>query len=267
MADSVPVRCPSCLRDHLFASPVYPCACGAPLAPPLLLGAPPERMVRRSWDEEWVVVRCTACGRRDHWPQPELGCPCGTLLRVPVRRTEGGASMGSAALPDVREEDRPAAVEPAPAPPFAPARPARSPRPPFRPVTIRTERDAVSVVTLYLRWLGFHDVTERETHPAEARPEGPPEVRTAATTVELRAAGLIVQVDPSTRPATLRDVECLWLNGMAEASATAFFSLAGYAPQARERADGLGVPLFVMDLTGNPQPVNGAAEELVETGA
>lgn len=46
-----------------------------------------------------------------------------------------------------------------------------------------------------------------------------------------------------------------------------FFSLAGYAQDARARADGLCIPLFVMDLTGTPQPVNGPADELLSTGA
>ncbi|MFF8960193.1 hypothetical protein [Streptomyces sp. NPDC014894] len=264
MADAVPVRCPSCLRDHLFASPVYPCACGAPLATPLLPGAPPEPVVRRTWAEDWVVVRCGACGRQDHWPQPELGCPCGTLLRLPVQRTDSARGGGG--------RDLPASPPPRVPPPRAVD---ASARPAFRPVTIRTARDAVSVAALYLRWLGFHDVVQQEVHPAEARPEGPPrthpegppEVRTASAAVDLRAAGLIAQVDPSTRPATLRDVECLWLNGLAASVSTAFFSLAGYARDARARADDLRVPLFVMDLTGSPQPLNGAAEELVDTGA
>lgn len=85
MADTVPVRCPACRRDHLFASPVYPCACGAPLAPPLLRAARPEPITHRTWTDDWVMVRCLHCGRQDHWPQPELGCPCGTVLRILVR--------------------------------------------------------------------------------------------------------------------------------------------------------------------------------------
>jgi hypothetical protein len=35
---------------------------------------------------------------------------------------------------------------------------------------------------------------------------------------------------------------------------------------ARDRADRLAVPLFVMDLTGTPQPVNDAADTLIRTG-
>ena len=138
MADTVPVRCPACRRDHLFASPVYPCACGAPLAPPLLRAARPEPITHRTWTDDWVTVRCFHCGRQDHWPQPELGCPCGAVLRIPVRPVS--------------------APTPPEAPP-SPARPARIPlprtatvpRPSFRPVTIRTERDAVTAAALRLR--------------------------------------------------------------------------------------------------------------------
>ncbi|TXS18705.1 hypothetical protein [Streptomyces sp. wa22] len=46
----------------------------------------------------------------------------------------------------------------------------------------------------------------------------------------------------------------------------ALFSLAGYTDEARSRADGLAIPLFVLDLTGAPQPVNGPADELVSVG-
>lgn len=240
MADTVPVRCPACRRDHLFASPVYPCACGAPLAPPLLRAARPERITHRTWTDDWVTVRCLHCGRQDHWPQPELGCPCGTVLRIPVR------PVSAPTLP----EPPPSAARPAH---IQPPRTATVPRPSFRPVTIRTERDAVTAAALYLKWLGFRDVVRTEVRPASG--------------IDLHGPGLIAQVDPSTRPATLRDVECLWLNGLTSSAASVFFSLAGYADDARSRADDLGVPLFVMDLTGRPQPVNGPADELISTGA
>jgi hypothetical protein len=240
MADTVPVRCPACRRDHLFASPVYPCACGAPLAPPLLRAARPEPITHRTWTDDWVTVRCLQCGRQDHWPQPELGCPCGAVLRIPVR---------------------PVSAPTPPEAPHSPTRPARIPlprtatvpRPSFRPVTIRTERDAVTAAALYLKWLGFRDVVKAEVRPSSG--------------IDLHGPGLIAQVDPSTRPATLRDVECLWLNGLTTSASSIFFSLAGYADDARSRADDLGIPLFVMDLTGRPQPVNGPADELISTGA
>ncbi|WP_312845919.1 hypothetical protein [Streptomyces sp. WAC05292] len=121
-------------------------------------------------------------------------------------------------------------------------------------MTIRTARDAVASAALYLRWLGFRDVRS---------PEGPP-VPSAA--VDLRAPGLVAQVDPTTAPTGLRAVECLWLNGLAASASAVYFALAGYTQEARSRADALGIPLFIMDLTGMPQPLNEAAEALVTAG-
>ncbi|WP_407704388.1 hypothetical protein [Streptomyces spongiae] len=138
----------------------------------------------------------------------------------------------------------------APQPPD-PARP--SPRPAFQPVTIRTARDAVTAAALYLRWLGYRDVRRADQRP----PSG----------IGLTARGVLAQVDPTINPASLRDVECLWLTAMTESAVCVYFSLAGFAPEARGRADGLGIPLFVLDLTGTPQPVNGPARELIATGA
>ncbi|MER5461094.1 hypothetical protein ABT010_10480 [Streptomyces sp. NPDC002668] len=244
MAETVPVRCPVCSRDHLYAPTPYPCACGAPLAPPMLRGAPPERITHRTWTDDWVTVRCQECGRQDQWPQPELGCPCGTVLRIPVRPVSAPLPASPAAA-SARALMRPA---PVPLP-----RTVTAPRPTFRPVTIRTARDAVTAAARYLKWLGFRDVVQPEVRPSSG--------------IDLRGPGLVAQVDPSTRPATLRDVECLWLNGLNISAASVFFSLAGYAEDARSRADRLGIPLFVMDLTGSPQPVNGPADELISTGA
>ncbi|WP_258024587.1 hypothetical protein, partial [Streptomyces bambusae] len=131
------------------------------------------------------------------------------------------------------------------------------PRPAFRPVTIRTARDAVAAAALYLRWLGFRDVRQPDARP----------VPSAA--VDLRAPGLVAQVDPTTAPAGLRAVECVWLNGLTAPTPAAcvYFALAGYTEAARTRADELGIPLFVMDLTGMPQPVNDPAERLAGGGA
>lgn len=138
-----------------------------------------------------------------------------------------------------------------PPPPAAP-RPAPL-RGPFRPVTIRTSRDAVAAAAGYLRWLGFRDVVQPEERPSSG--------------VDLRAPGLVAQVDPSTRPTGLRAVECLWLNGLSTATVSVFFSLAGYTPEARSRAAEVGLPLFVLDLTGTPQPINNAADDLAAGGA
>ncbi|MFB9394332.1 hypothetical protein ACFPM3_07950 [Streptomyces coeruleoprunus] len=242
---------------------MLPCACGAPVAPPLVGGAPPEPVTRRTWNDEWVTVLCGACGRLGQWPQPELGCPCGTVLRLPVRPVPadpapgpsragspvpppgGGTTASTTGLSTVYA---PAQIPPAPAA-------AAVPRPAFHPVPIRTVRDVVTAAALYLRWLGFPDVVQPEEH-AQTRPG-----------IELRGPGLYAEVDPTTRPVTLRAVECLWLEGLAASAAGVYFSLAGYEQKARDRADGVGLPLFVMDLTGTPQPVNGAADELLAGGA
>jgi hypothetical protein len=243
VAETVRVRCPSCRRDHLYAAQAYPCACGAPIAPPLLRAAPAEPITHRTWTDDWVTVRCQECGRQDQWPQPELGCPCGTVLRVPVRPVSAPAP----AAPDST-----ASLAARPSHLRLPSTATAVVRPSFRPVTIRTARDAVTAAALYLKWLGFRDVVQPEVRPSSG--------------IDLRGPGLVAQVDPSTRPATLRDVECLWLNGLSISASSVFFSLAGYADDARSRADDLGIPLFVMDLTGSPQPVNGPADELISTG-
>ncbi|WP_374115646.1 hypothetical protein [Streptomyces sp. NK15101] len=451
MGESVPVRCPECLRTQAYAAPVFPCACGSPVAPPVLAGAAAEPITHRNWADEWVTVRCGACGHENDWPHPELGCPCGTVLRIPVRpaepdpvahrapvdgsngtadgvagtggppappwepgpflspppvdpgaprpRTGNGAGTGGPGANGVRTDGSgaggaapgragtghgPEAAVPgangfapgtpgtggagttdgtargasggaggadggragsavplrgAPSAPgeggspwfgpgprgrglagpagrgadwtgptgrgagglgadglgadglgpagrgadgagpagrgadgtgpagprtFAERYPARVPLPPtaprpaplrgaFRPVTIRTSRDAVAAAAGYLRWLGFRDVVQPEERPASG--------------VDLRAPGLVAQVDPSTRPTGLRAVECLWLNGLSAAAVSVFFSLAGYTPEARSRAAEVGLPLFVLDLTGTPQPVNDAADELTAGGA
>ncbi|MFJ7205046.1 hypothetical protein ACIQWR_16070 [Streptomyces sp. NPDC098789] len=256
MAESVPVRCPACLRENGYTAPAFPCACGSPVTPPLDRSAAPRPLTRRTWSEAWVAVRCGACGRVGEWPHPEVGCgSCGTVCRVPVHPVDSVGPgdpgrprhQGHAVDPGHLADPRAAHI---PLPPTAPA-----PRPAFRPVTIRTARDAVSTAALYLRWLGFTDVRQ---------PDGP---ALPAAAVDLRAPGLVAQVDPTTAPTGLRAVECVWLNGLTASSSCAYFSLAGYTQDARERADDLGIPLFVMDLTGMPQPVNDPADELVGTGA
>ena len=274
MAESVPVRCPACRREHLFAAPSYPCVCGAPVTPPLDRLADPAPVTHRTWDEDWVTVPCDTCGRADQWPHPELGCPCGAMLRIPVRgvrrplRAEitPGTGVPADLKPDPEPETAP--HTPAPSPPGTAAATAGSPfipdhvplprttptpRPMFQPVTIRTARDAVTAAALYLGWLGYRDIRRADQRP----PSG----------IGLAARGILAQVDPTVRPASLRDVECLWLTAMSESTGCVYFSLAGYAEGARRRADALGIPLFVLDLTGTPQPVNTHADELVATGA
>ncbi|NMI61926.1 hypothetical protein HEP83_42320 [Streptomyces sp. RLA2-12] len=274
MAESVPVRCPACRREHLFAAPSYPCVCGAPVTPPLDRLADPAPVTHRTWDEDWVTVPCDTCGRADQWPHPELGCPCGVMLRIPVRgvrrplRAEVVPVPGAPADLETEPEPEAAPHTPEPPPPGTAAttpgsplipdhlplpRTTPTPRPVFQPVTIRTARDAVTAAALYLRWLGYRDIRRADQRP----PSG----------IGLAARGMLAQVDPTVRPATLRDVECLWLTAMSESTGCVYFSLAGYADDARGRADALGIPLFVLDLTGTPQPVNTHADELLTTGA
>lgn len=283
-ASGVPVRCPDCRREHLYEPPALPCACGAPVAPPIARGAPLTRVTARTWADEWITVRCWSCGRQGQWPQPELDCDCGCVLRVPVlaalRATgrpggtgvtgapkvsgapetrEAGPPRGSGEAPEARP---PQGSGEAPGPSLTPAhiplpRTAPRPRPVFRPVPIRDARDAVAVTALYLRWLGYLDTRSAP--------------RALPSAVRITARGMLAQVDPALRHTTPRDIECLWLTAMTGAAETppacAFFSLAGYTATARALADTLAVPLFTLDLTGTPQPVNSAADELVATGA
>ncbi|MEV6166394.1 hypothetical protein AB0L71_31630 [Streptomyces sp. NPDC052052] len=239
--ESVPVRCPACRREHTYSTPAYPCPCGAPTAPPVLRDAPVVPLTHRTWNDDWVTVRCRACGRHDHWPQPELCCPCGVVLRIPVRPVAEAETGRAPARGPGAEANRPL---PRTAPPS---------RPVFQPLPVRTRRDAVASAALYLRWLGYREVVR----PVERTP----------ARIDLRAAGLIAQVETAPRPTTLRDVECLWLNALNASTTGVLFSLAGYAAAAEARAEGLGIPLFRMDLTGMPQPVNGPADELISTGA
>ncbi|MFE9257324.1 hypothetical protein [Streptomyces sp. NPDC006879] len=278
MTEPVQVRCPTCRREHSYAPPTFPCPCGAPVAPPLDHGTQPTPLRHRTWSDSWVSVRCTACGRQSEWPHPELGCPCGAVVQLPVRPVDArddteqderdgeDSTSRSQVLPpktrdvghDMRTDGGPtrpqgaaAGILPAPGAQRVPS----IPRPAFRPVTIRTARDAVAAAALYLRWLGFHEVRQPDARPS------------AATAVDLRAPGLVAQVDPTTIPVTLRAVECVWLNGLTASATSAYFALAGYTHEARARAEDLQIPLFVLDLTGTPQPVNAPAEEFLRLGA
>lgn len=250
MAESVPVRCPACRREHAYSVPTFPCACGTPLTVPLLRGGVPLPVRHRSWEDSWVAMRCPDCGRRDEWPQPEFGCPCGVTLQVPVD------SRALARTGSVAESRRPSAQAAGPdaqrAPTVGGTARAHVRRPAFRPVTIRTARDALTAATQYLRWLGFTSVRMASDR--------------TATGVNLRGDGVVAHIDPTTQPTPLREIECLWLNCLNEEAVGAYFSLAGYTHDARLRADQLDVPLLVMDLTGTPQPVNDPADRLIRTG-
>ncbi|MEU9039854.1 hypothetical protein AB0D45_33800, partial [Streptomyces sp. NPDC048352] len=95
MAEAVPVRCPSCRRENGYSVPVYPCACGSPVAPPLDLVAPAVPITHRNWSDAWVTVRCGVCGRDSDWPHPEVGCgSCGLVVRVPVHPAGSAEAVG-----------------------------------------------------------------------------------------------------------------------------------------------------------------------------
>ncbi|MET9833997.1 hypothetical protein ABZ078_32935 [Streptomyces sp. NPDC006385] len=223
---------------------------------------------------ESVSVRCPACRRGHLYTAPAHPCECGTPV-APALDPDGTATpvthrawedewigVRCAACGRTTEWPRPelgcpcgtilcvpvarAATEGAQ--PKAPAA-----RRPSQPLTIRTARDAVTAAAVYLRRLGYRGLRRADQRPTSG--------------IGIAAHGLLAQVDPTVRPATPRDVECLWLTAMTESSACVYFSLAGYASDARARADALGVPLFVLDLTGTPQPVNSLADELDATGA
>ncbi|MFI6012221.1 hypothetical protein ACIBAG_25975 [Streptomyces sp. NPDC051243] len=223
---------------------------------------------------ESVSVRCPVCRREHLYEAPAYPCECGEPVSPPldphgiasavIHRAwdDEWVSVRCTACGQEGEWPRPELgcscgtmlrVPVAQGATGAPRRNAASARRPFQPVTIRTARDAVTAAAVYLRWLGYRDIRRADQRPP--------------TGIGIAAHGLLAQVDPTVRPASLRDVECLWLTAMTESAACVYFSLAGYAPDARSRADTLGVPLFVLDLTGTPQPVNSLADELDATGA
>ncbi|EFL35820.1 conserved hypothetical protein [Streptomyces viridochromogenes DSM 40736] len=251
MAETVPVRCPACHREHRYTAPAYPCACGAPVAPRLDRHGVATPVSHRVWQDDWVTVHCRSCGRGGDWPRPEVGCSCGVVMRVPVMDaqdvTDQADATGQDTTPDPNPDPENGTGRRATA--AAPDTPAA--QPPFHSVTIRTALDAVTTTALYLRWLGYRGVRRADQRP----PSG----------IGLAARGVVAQVDPAVRPATLRDVECLWLTAMTESADCLYFSLTGYTADARARADTLGIPLFVLDLTGTPRPVNEPAGALAGT--
>ncbi|MGW4024387.1 hypothetical protein [Streptomyces sp. NPDC005009] len=220
---------------------------------------------------ESVPVRCPACRRSHRYTAPSYPCACGASVTPPLDldgvpspvghrawdeewvavrcghcglrgewpRPELGCPCGTVLLIPVVG---PRASVPAGRPEASTARSARD-----------AVRDAVTAAVLHLRRLGHEDV--RRT--GRRSPSG----------IELAGRGVLAQVDPSARPATPRDVECLWLTAMTESAVCLYFTVAGYTEEARARADALDVPLFLLGPTGAPQPVNGPAEALDADGA
>ncbi|MGW1846962.1 hypothetical protein [Streptomyces sp. NPDC001966] len=221
---------------------------------------------------ESVPVRCPAC-RRDHaYSPPAYPCPCGAptappLLpgarAVPITHRTWNDDWVTVRCPACGRRDQwpqPELCCPCGTVLRVPVRPVAAPgdgppapRPAFRAVAIHSAGDALATAARYLSWLGYREVV-RSPKPSPAR-------------IDLRATGLMAQVDTAGRPTTLRDVECLWLHALGASVTGVLFSLTGYAPDAAARAEGLGLPLFVMDPAGTPRPVNSPADELLSTGA
>ncbi|GAA2145176.1 hypothetical protein GCM10009760_33530 [Kitasatospora kazusensis] len=293
------IRCPACRREHLYEPPSLPCPCGAQLRVPLLRGGVPVQVRFRSWEDSWLSMRCPHCGRNDQWPQPEFTCNCGATVRLPVDRAprlqstgllgpapqfelpqhHGGAAPyphtarpATGVVPTVPPQGHPGA-HPGPHPAERslsghgghhtgqqngqqdgrPGDRHGGPRAPFRPHPVRSPEDAVLTAARYLQWLGFDDL-ELADHQADVP-------------VTLLGSRMVALVDAGSEPADIKAVECLWLQTLhAEEIAAAMFVLGGFSHQATVRGEQLLVALFRLDLAGIPQPANGAAEALMETG-
>ncbi|GAA4994572.1 hypothetical protein [Kitasatospora paranensis] len=243
------IRCPACRREHLYEPPSLPCPCGQQLRVPLLRGGVPVQVRFRSWEDSWLSMRCPHCGRSDQWPQPEFTCNCGATVRLPVDRSPRLPASGPVGRPAAGP--RPPAGPP-PEPSLPPGR-HRLLRPPFRPQPVHSPQDAVLAAARYLQWLGFEDLELTDGQDREG--------------ATLLGSRLVAQVDTWTESADVKAVECLWMQTLhSEEMAAAMFSVSGYSHQAVVRGEQLLVALFALDATGQPQPANGAAEALVETG-
>ena len=304
--DSTPVRvahrswadawteldCPACGRSGHWPRPGFDCPCGAmvrltPMAP---------RVAGPSWDrlpddgpdgpgDDPGAGEAPADGgppeRRvpaQHEPTADAGAGTGTGTGTGAQRAAPrpgnaspapGAPAGGPArgAPNDRarpREPRAAAREFAQgrrAARGAPGRDAEEASPPacagprrgpFRPLTIRTGYDAVACAAHFLRWLGFAGVRTA--------------VPRTASGLDLRGPSVVGLVNASTEPTGDEELEVLWLHGLLGSSLAVAFSLAGYRGQARTLADRLRLPLFVLDLSGAPQPVNQPGELLLRHG-
>lgn len=265
----IALPCTRCARRNHWPHPELGCPCGTVLRIPVSLPAGTEIMTETT--KEITTETTKAASRSDPMPEPTSGSASTPGVAMGPGVATGSLHSVSASqpppaspAPSASPSQSPSpssSPESAPPPPSAsatksksgtrPAHPARGPA--FQPRTIRTARDAVTTAALYLRWLGYRDIRRADQRP----PNG----------IGLAGHGVLAQVDPTVRPAAPRDVECLWLTAMTESADCVYFSLAGYTDDARSRADTLGVPLFVLDLTGTPRPVNASAGDLSVDGA
>ncbi|MDT0442155.1 hypothetical protein [Streptomyces johnsoniae] len=220
-----------------------------------------------------VSVRCPSCRREHRYLPPQYPCACGAPVTVSLPPTSSPVSVRHRSWADAWTEvacqvcgrngqwpqaefECPCGVTVRLGPGDARTRPAAAEggeRPPFRPLTIRTGHDAVACAAQFLRWLGFPGVRTAVPRP----PSG----------VDLHGPSVVGLVNAATEPTGAEDVETIWLHALVEPAVAVAFSLAGYDRGARARADELRLPLFVLDLTGTPQPVNEAADVLMRRGA
>ncbi|WP_059011279.1 hypothetical protein [Streptomyces specialis] len=220
-----------------------------------------------------VPVRCPACRREHTYVPPDYPCSCGAPVTVllprgsspvPVRHRSWAETWTALDCPACGrsgqwprpEFDCPCGVTLRLAPGGGSAEPAppveTGGRVPFHPLIIRTAYDVVACATQFLRWLGFREVRISVPRPASG--------------INVRGPSVVGLVNPTTEPTEAGEIETVWLHALAESVTPVAFSLAGYRRPARARADELTLPLFVLDLTGAPQPVNGPAEELLRNG-
>ncbi|MDT0399039.1 MULTISPECIES: hypothetical protein [Streptomyces] len=204
---------------------------------------------------ESVPVRCPACRRSHRYTAPSYPCACGAPVTAPLD-LDGVPDLvghrawdeewitvrcGQCGLPG--QWPRPelgcacgtVLRIPVTGPPPLPGKPA-----------VRATTDPVTAAVRHLRRLGHEDVRRTGRHS----PSG----------TGLVGRGILAQVEPSARPTTARDVECLWLAAMTESAGCLYFSVAGYDGEARARADTLDVPLFLLDPAGRARAVNGPAD-------
>ncbi|POX44938.1 hypothetical protein C3489_35285 [Streptomyces sp. Ru71] len=195
---------------------------------------------------ESVPVRCPSCRRERRYVLPVYPCPCGAPVVPPLDRRaaptavthrvwdEQWVSLRCGACGRAGEWPQPELGCPC-------GTVVRIPVAPDEP----GPWDAVVAAARLLHRLGHRELRRSGRRP----PNG----------IGLVAPGLLAHVVPGGRPASLRDVECLWLTAMTRAVDCVHFSRPGHTAEARARAEGLSIPLFTLPPTAPPHPANAAA--------
>ena len=102
----------------------------------------------------------------------------------------------------------------------------------------------------WMRYWGWGD--------ARALPIGPD------AGIDVEASGAVAQVKAHMVPVGRPDVQNLYGVAHAKGVQALFFALTSYTRQAQEWANEHEVALFRFDLQGEPAPVNGHAQKVVE---